>query len=97
MALAAAETAYGRKDLISVGPTLQNCSVVGDSVHIQFDSTHLKNDAVHVFKGLLAGYDLPSDMATSLCAELDDNISSPFCSSFGKPSEASHCQDNTRY
>ena len=83
MALAAAETAYGRKDLVSNGPTLQNCSVVGDSVHIQFDAARLKDDAVHVLKGLHAGYDLPSTMAASLCMDLDDNVSSPFCSSFG--------------
>ena len=34
MALAAASTAYGRTDLIANGPTLKNCSVVGNSVQI---------------------------------------------------------------
>ena len=71
MALAAAETAYARKDLVTNGPTLQNCSVGENSVRIQFDDVHLKDDAVHVFKGVLAGYDLPSDLAEELCADLD--------------------------
>lgn len=34
MALAAASTAYGRTDLVANGPTLKNCSVVGNSVQI---------------------------------------------------------------
>ena len=47
MALAAASTAYGRTDLVANGPTLKNCSVVGNSVQIFFDEARLQDDAVY--------------------------------------------------
>ena len=47
MALAAASTAYDRTDLVANGPTLKNCSVVGNSVQIFFDEERLQDDAVY--------------------------------------------------
>eukprot|EP01062_Namystynia_karyoxenos_P082620 TRINITY_DN9336_c0_g1_i1.p1 TRINITY_DN9336_c0_g1~~TRINITY_DN9336_c0_g1_i1.p1 ORF type:complete len:750 (+),score=163.08 TRINITY_DN9336_c0_g1_i1:79-2250(+) len=83
MALAAAETAYGRTDLISVGPVLKNCSASGNGLVISFQEKSLKSDAVHVFPGMLPGYDLPDDVRSKRCKALPNGTASPFCSSFG--------------
>lgn len=84
MALAAATTAYGRKDIVSVGPTIKNCSVVGNSIHLYFDEGRFGDDAIHVFPGLLGqNYDLPLDVADSLCSKLNGSTKHPLCSSFG--------------
>ena len=52
MALAAASTAYGRTDLVANGPTLKNCSVVGNSVQIFFDEERLQDDAVYATRSI---------------------------------------------
>ena len=52
MALAAASTAYGRTDLVANGPTLKNCSVVGNSVQIFFDEERLQDDAVYAARSI---------------------------------------------
>eukprot|EP00756_Hemistasia_phaeocysticola_P054911 Hpha_TRINITY_DN30826_c0_g1::TRINITY_DN30826_c0_g1_i1::g.155682::m.155682/K05970/SIAE; sialate O-acetylesterase len=84
MALAAAENVYGRKDLISQGPVLKNCSVVGDSIQIFFQEDPLKNDAVHVFPSILGpNYDIDVETRDMYCAPLPNGSTSPFCSSFG--------------
>ena len=52
MALTAASTAYGRTDLVANGPTLKNCSVVGNSVQIFFDEERLQDDAVYATRSI---------------------------------------------
>eukprot|EP01065_Artemidia_motanka_P052926 TRINITY_DN9682_c0_g2_i1.p1 TRINITY_DN9682_c0_g2~~TRINITY_DN9682_c0_g2_i1.p1 ORF type:complete len:756 (+),score=170.88 TRINITY_DN9682_c0_g2_i1:110-2269(+) len=83
LALAAAETVYARGDLITVGPTLKNCSVLGNGLQIWFDDVKLKDDAVHVLPSMLANFDLPSDLQQDLCSALPQGSQSPFCSTFG--------------
>lgn len=87
MALAAATTAYPDDtdpELVSVGPTLKNCSIMGNGIQIFFDEEHLKGDSIHVFDSLLGpDFDLPKTLTSKLCTKLEGGAASPFCSSYG--------------
>ena len=39
-------------DLVANGPTLKNCSVVGNSVQIFFDEERLQDDAVYATRSI---------------------------------------------